>query len=212
MQKPRLVLMRGLPGSGKSSFATNVPNCVILSADSFFVDDVTQEYNFNHTGLEAAHIRCQEQCRLQMKHLLDSCIVIDNCNLCAKDAAPYVQMADEFGFDVEIADVGENVSIDELAKRNVHGLSKEAIAALAEKREMYSVADARAVKLKKDSKETAALRKKWSAKVAEPQMESVPAAASVSNKVRLEVCANNGQAHPVKVLQTLTRCVVGLKI
>jgi hypothetical protein len=80
----RLVLLRGLPGSGKSSFAAKkLPeNCCVVSADSFFVDSQTGDYNFNHNGLLAAHIQCQEQCRVYMHHKRPL-VCVDNCNLSA---------------------------------------------------------------------------------------------------------------------------------
>ncbi len=116
-------------------------------------------------------------------------------------------MADEFGYSVELIDIGKDLSVDELAARNVHGIARESILHLSEKRQDYSVSDARAAakKLEKDSKEVAALRKKWAAKVLDAVTDNdsssnASASAVSSSKIRLEVCANNGQANPVKVL------------
>ena len=77
--------MRGLPGSGKSTASSSLfPNAVIASADSFFIDPETQQYNFNNNGLAAAHVRAQELCRLHMTRDAPT-IVVDNCNLHVDD-------------------------------------------------------------------------------------------------------------------------------
>ncbi len=79
-----LVILRGLPGSGKSSFvASNLSDAVVVSADAFFHDEKSGKYNYNHTGLEAAHVQCQELCRMHMKRQT-KLICVDNCNLVAK--------------------------------------------------------------------------------------------------------------------------------
>jgi hypothetical protein len=126
------------------------------------------------------------------------------------DAAPYVLMADEFGYDVEIVDVdSEEFNCADLAKRNIHNVSEETILQLLSKREKYSVNDARnsAKQMKKDSKEGILLRKKWASKLQKQYSEKLQekektiddSNSEKATKIRLEVCANNGQANPVKV-------------
>src|SRR5690348_12199415 len=105
MSGSQLILLRGLPGAGKSTLAERMQreekDCVVLSADSFFVNDATGRYDFNHTGLEVAHIRCQEQCRWEMERGR-ALVVVDNCSLTAQDAASYVVMAQASEYDVKI--------------------------------------------------------------------------------------------------------------
>jgi hypothetical protein len=48
----KMVLLRGLPGSGKSTFAKKtMVGAVVLSSDDFFVDEQTGEYNWNQVRL-----------------------------------------------------------------------------------------------------------------------------------------------------------------
>lgn len=56
-----LVILRGIPGSGKTTYAetykqTHPGDWVIASADSFFYED--GKYKFNPTLLQAAHDNC----------------------------------------------------------------------------------------------------------------------------------------------------------
>lgn len=59
-----LILIRGLPGAGKSTLAAHLQramlgDAVVLEADQFFM--VKGEYVFDRTKLRAAHFWCQEQ-------------------------------------------------------------------------------------------------------------------------------------------------------
>lgn len=56
-----LVLLRGLPGSGKSSFAKHMwSDFVICEADQFFYDS-EGNYNFNPSKLKDAHKYCRDR-------------------------------------------------------------------------------------------------------------------------------------------------------
>jgi len=56
-----LVLLRGLPGSGKSSFANHMwSDFVICEADQFFYDS-EGNYNFDPSKLRDAHKYCRDR-------------------------------------------------------------------------------------------------------------------------------------------------------
>ena len=62
-----LTLVRGLPGSGKSTFANNITNeFSVCEADKFFYDK-EGNYNFDATKLSQAHKWCKEQVEIRMK-------------------------------------------------------------------------------------------------------------------------------------------------
>ena len=54
-----LILVRGLPGSGKTTLAIKLaaayPGAACLSADNYFTDALTGEYRFDSAQLEQAH-------------------------------------------------------------------------------------------------------------------------------------------------------------
>ena len=62
-----LVLVRGIPGSGKSTFANLVwNNYAICEADKFFYDK-EGNYNFDASKLKQAHEWCQNEVETKMK-------------------------------------------------------------------------------------------------------------------------------------------------
>jgi predicted kinase len=62
-----LVLVRGIPGSGKSTFANLVwNNYAICEADKFFYDK-EGNYNFDASKLKQAHEWCQNEVEIKMQ-------------------------------------------------------------------------------------------------------------------------------------------------
>jgi len=118
--------MMGLPGSGKSTWAKSLEgNNQILSSDNYFTD---KDGNYNWT-IEEAH-KGHEDClrkfiRVLMPDytysspVLDT-IIIDNTNVRIHDIAPYIRIAQAYGYDVEVNYIDTDI---EVAKsRNVHGV------------------------------------------------------------------------------------------
>jgi adenylate kinase family enzyme len=59
---PTLFLVRGIPGSGKSTFAKHIWNeYAICEADKFFHNKETGEYNFDPSRLKEAHEWCRNE-------------------------------------------------------------------------------------------------------------------------------------------------------
>ncbi|KAE9267305.1 hypothetical protein PR003_g31823 [Phytophthora rubi] len=96
---PRLfVIMRGLPGSGKTTFAQEVARYAatvdfrasICSADLFFQRGGS--YVFDASRLWEAHRSCYEQCRELLWRSPDrgvDIVIVDNCNLRMDDYERY---------------------------------------------------------------------------------------------------------------------------
>lgn len=122
-------LMRGPPGSGKSTaarkllaehmkvqgvnwnlaaedaFAT-VCRTLILSTDDFFtnVDDQgVATYNFNPRKLNEYHPKNQGRCKMLME-LGTTPLFVDNTCICMWEMREYVQLADSYGYDIQIVD------------------------------------------------------------------------------------------------------------
>ncbi|KAF2899995.1 hypothetical protein ILUMI_06188 [Ignelater luminosus] len=140
-----LILMRGLPGSGKSYLAKQIidrsigyPNYsdFILSADDFFVDRWTGRYVYDRLKLTKAHEwNHQRAYKIMSKGI--SPVIIDNTNLQTWEMKPYVMMAVNFGYSIEIVEPFTHWAFNdkELARRNLHDVPKVKIKEMLERYE-----------------------------------------------------------------------------
>lgn len=99
----KLIIMRGIPGSGKSTTARELAGDfgVVLSTDDYWVNGAG-EYIFNPAKLGAAHKWNQDRCEEAMDNGTDI-IVIDNTNTVQKEWVKYADTADHYGYSVEFA-------------------------------------------------------------------------------------------------------------
>lgn len=72
MSEKILYIVRGVPGSGKSTFAKRLvgDDFLVCEADKYFVDKETGEYNFDFTKIKDAHKFCQDTVETYMKDSL----------------------------------------------------------------------------------------------------------------------------------------------
>jgi predicted kinase len=113
-----LILLRGIPASGKSTLAKALQDsqgAQVASADSFWYDSAGV-YRFDPKKLPEAHERCQETVKEYMRDYERKLIVVDNCNLAESHRAPYVKLAEEYGYDVQVVTV--NTPLEVCLKRN----------------------------------------------------------------------------------------------
>ncbi|XP_030917217.1 NEDD4-binding protein 2 isoform X2 [Geospiza fortis] len=133
-----LVLLRGVPGSGKSYLARNLlednPGGIILSTDDYFYKH--GQYHYDPDCLGEAH----EWNRKRAKEAFEmriSPIIIDNTNIQAWEMKPYVALAQQFKYKVMFRepDTWWKFKPKELERRNIHGVSKEKIKRMLERYE-----------------------------------------------------------------------------
>lgn len=92
-----LYIVRGIPGSGKSTFAKTLDG-QHYEADMFFIND-NGEYSFNPTKIKDAHQWCQGMVKSDM--ILEyPKIVVSNTATQEWEMNPYIDMAKEFGYTV----------------------------------------------------------------------------------------------------------------
>jgi predicted kinase len=119
-----LILLRGLPGSGKTTLAkiilqlrsTDEPE--VLSADDFF-EDKEGDYNFDATKLKEAHNYCQFRCSERMRQQ-KARIVVANTFTQEWEMDEYFKMAERYNYRVHTVIV-ENRHGNE----NVHGVPED---------------------------------------------------------------------------------------
>ena len=108
-----LYLVRGLPGSGKSSFVKYQLHALVnhYEADMFFSNNPENEYRFDRSLLGEAHLWCQKMTKLSLSGGFDTWV--SNTFTTKKELKPYFDIAKDT--DSAIVVMTMNVSF-----KNVH--------------------------------------------------------------------------------------------
>lgn len=127
-----LILLRGLPGSGKTTLAHIIlqhPAGLeqeVLSADDFFENN-EGEYNFDSTKIKEAHNYCQFRCSERMRQE-KSRIVVANTFTQEWEMEEYFKMAERYNYRVHTI-VVENRH----GNQNVHGVPEDKLQQMKER-------------------------------------------------------------------------------
>jgi predicted kinase len=92
-----LYIVRGIPGSGKSTFAKQLTSNV-FEADHYFYDN-DGNYNFIPSEIKEAHKECQQFVRYAMESSIQK-IAVSNTFTQEWEMEPYLDMAKENGYTV----------------------------------------------------------------------------------------------------------------
>lgn len=131
MNHKKLIVMKGLPGAGKSTFLDRLqcPPVTVCSADHHFIQ-ADGSYKFDPKQIGAAHTACFRK----FSHLLEagtSPLAVDNTNLSWWEMSRYVEAGLAAGYNVEVIDL--QVAPAVAASRNVHGVPAASIDKMAKK-------------------------------------------------------------------------------
>jgi tRNA uridine 5-carbamoylmethylation protein Kti12 len=147
--KKRVIVLRGIPGSGKSYYAkkliakhvleqslVSVPEqssvsgaVVVVSADSFFGVDEDYKKNFSPTKLTDAHNHCFW---LFLDALRDDdvgLVIVDNTNSTAMEISPYMLAAGALGHDATVHQIECDPEV--AYGRNQHGVPRDTVHRMA---------------------------------------------------------------------------------
>lgn len=95
-----LYIVRGIPGSGKSTFAKTLGG-IHIEADQYFVD-VDGNYNFDGSKIKLAHEYCKGQTEAWMKtdgtQVNVDKIVVSNTFTQEWEFQPYFELAEKYGY------------------------------------------------------------------------------------------------------------------
>lgn len=126
-----LTLVRGLPGVGKTTYATTLAKesgGVVFSADDYFVD-ADGNYNFNLYRLAAAHEDCESK-TISALQRGNTNIFVANTFSRPWEMMPYFDAAVRFSTPLTIVTLTCDLTDEQLEARNVHGVPAEKIATM----------------------------------------------------------------------------------
>jgi predicted kinase len=129
MGKHKLIIIRGLPGSGKTNLAKHIsPHNV--AADDFFMKDGV--YKYESSKIKEAHSWCLEQTRQIFQKAKrdwtvvfrkEASVVVHNTFTKRWEIQPYIDLAEELDIDIVIISLFDGGCTDEqLFERNLHSV------------------------------------------------------------------------------------------
>ena len=138
MTTKTLYIIRGLPGSGKSTLGEKLADTYMsyspnygglkyysYAADDWFTDSNTGEYNFNPTELGDAHEDCRARVMGAMMSNIES-ICVCNTFSQAWEAEPYFKLCKSYGYTPVVLECQSQFG-------NIHNVPQESIDAMKER-------------------------------------------------------------------------------
>uniref|UniRef100_A0A1I8F0A2 Smr domain-containing protein n=1 Tax=Wuchereria bancrofti TaxID=6293 RepID=A0A1I8F0A2_WUCBA len=138
-----MVIMRGIPGSGKSYLASDLvsgTNGAVFNTDKYFMQNGV--YRFDPTKLDEYHQKNWKEAKDAIQQGIKP-IIIDNTNIFVTHMKPYINLAVKNLYEIYFVEPETEwkKSAKECARRNAHSVPEEKIAYMAECFEKVSLTD-----------------------------------------------------------------------
>lgn len=125
-KRTELLLVRGLPGSGKSTYAKEMKGYIHLEADMYFM--LNGRYIFNKEQLPEAHAWCISETKRHLKK--GNCVVVSNTFSTLYEMDPYFNLATEL-------DIHLDVVVCRGEFNTIHGVPEEIVNKMRDRWEKY---------------------------------------------------------------------------
>lgn len=128
--KHSLIIVRGLPGAGKSTLAETLSEngkYPVHAIDHYFTDERTGDYSFDFSKNHLAYKNCEQMTSDSMKNGFEK-IFIDNTFTMEWEMEPYFKMAQELRYQVFVITVENHHG-----SGNIHQISQEQLEKMAAK-------------------------------------------------------------------------------
>ena len=127
LMKKKVTILRGLPSTGKSEYASMYPHAVVCSADDYFMVD--DKYEFVGWKVPVSHQWCFGKFIDAMNPVGQAeHIIVDNTNTMKWEYDNYIKLAILMDYKIEVLNFNHKDWTDqELADRNKHGVPAEGI-------------------------------------------------------------------------------------
>lgn len=113
-----LTIVRGVSGTGKSTYAHTVSDTV-YEADDYFIDPNSGEYRFDASKLKFAHALCRERTRTALATGTTN-VVVSNTFTRYWEIEPYIELAEQYGYAVSVVTLTK-------VWGNIHGVPDEVV-------------------------------------------------------------------------------------
>jgi predicted kinase len=129
----RLIIMRGIPGTGKSTYVRlNYPDATVCSADDYFdevaaLNGTSYEEEFQPWLMGKAHQHCWYEFIHAVCYMSEPLVVVDNTNTNKWEYENYIFLTAGV-YDVTIVDIPFDPDLAEVyCERTVHGVPLESM-------------------------------------------------------------------------------------
>uniref|UniRef100_A0A1I7W0J6 Smr domain-containing protein n=1 Tax=Loa loa TaxID=7209 RepID=A0A1I7W0J6_LOALO len=138
-----MVIMRGIPGSGKSYLASDLisgTNGAVFNTDKYFMQNGV--YQFDPTKLDEYHQKNWKEAKDAIQQGV-KVIIIDNTNIFVAHMKPYINLAVKNLYEIYFVEPETEwkKNAKECARRNAHSVPEEKIAHMAECFEKINLTD-----------------------------------------------------------------------
>jgi NEDD4-binding protein 2 len=129
-----LIIMRGCPGSGKSTYLEQeYPEAFICSADQYFIG-IDGKYEARLNEIPLSHDYCRNAFKAAVLNELP-CIAIDNTNIKIEHFEKYIRIAKLYNYEIIVIRLVINAK--KATKRNIHGVPFYAVERSCKQMETY---------------------------------------------------------------------------